>query len=169
MSTLEQVGWWLLMLLGLAGTALYSGMETGLYFFDRVKLEVRAAGGPMRRAAGRLKRELEHPERVLATNLVGTIVFSDLAAQGASALLHGWGYSESASIAVNVLVLTPLVFVLGETVPKEMFRLEADRLTYTFSGALAGTRRLLSALGVLIWLVIPKRRERAPRSSSAAQ
>jgi CBS domain containing-hemolysin-like protein len=144
--------WWCAAALGLTGTALYAGMETGLYFINRVKLEVRAERGPMRRAAARLRRELEHPERVLATNLVGTVVFSDLAAQGASALLHAWGYSESAGIAINVLVLTPLVFVFGETVPKELFRLEADRLTYTFSSALGVTRRVLAASGVL-WLV----------------
>ncbi len=149
MSPWQEAGWWALTLAGLLGTGLYAGLETGLYFVNRIKLEVRAVHGPRRRGAMRLRRELEHPERVLATNLIGTILFSDLAATGAAELLHAWGYSDGAAIAVNVAVLTPLLFVFCETVPKEMFRLEADRLTYTFSRALSGPGMLLTWVGVL--------------------
>ncbi len=149
MNPWAEAGWWTLLAAGLLGTALFSGLETGLYFINRVKLEVRAAHGPRRRGARILRRELEHPERLLATNLIGTILFSDLAAAGASELLHGWGYTDLAAIAVNVLVLTPLLFVFAETVPKEMFRLEADGLTYVFGPFLAATRAGLTRIGVL--------------------
>ena len=105
MSAWEEAGWWLLLVLGMLGTALHAGLETGLYVLDPVKLEVRAAHGPHREAARRLRAELEQPGRLLATNLVWTLLFSDVAAVGASGLLGGWGYSDSAVIVVNVLVL----------------------------------------------------------------
>src|SRR5262249_17825593 len=149
MSRWEEIGWWLLFGVGLMGTALYAGLETGLYFINRVKLEVRAARGPRKAAARVLRAELEHPERLLATNLIRTTVFGGVAATGASELLHAWGYADTSVIAVNVAVLTPLLFVFAETAPKELFRLEADGLTYRFARVLAVTRAVLGAVGAL--------------------
>ena len=120
----------------LIGTALFSGMETGLYFLSRVKLEVRSVHGPRAHAARLLRRELEHPERLLATNLIGTIFFSDLLATAMTELMAARGYSERTIIITNAAVLTPVLFLIVETVPKEIFRLEADRLTYIFRRSL---------------------------------
>ncbi len=149
MSPLEQALWWLVVFGALIGTALFSGMETGLYFLSRIKLEVRSVHGPRAHAARLLRRELEHPERLLATNLIGTIFFSDLMATAMTELMAARGYSERTIIITNAAVLTPVLFLIVETVPKEVFRLEADRLTYIFAAFLAHTRRLLWYTGIL--------------------
>jgi CBS domain containing-hemolysin-like protein len=141
--------WWLVVFGALIGTGLFSGMETGLYFLSRVKLEVRSAHGPRASAARLLRRELEHPERLLATNLIGTIFFSDLLATAMTELMAARGYSEKTIIIANAAVLTPVLFLIVETVPKEIFRLEADRLPYIFAGFLTNVRRLLTVFGIL--------------------
>lgn len=149
MSAAEQVLWWCAFLAGLIGTAVFSGLETGLYFLNRVKLEVRAAHGPRRRAARMLKREIERPQRLLASNLIANAVCGDLAATAASELLAARGYPEGAIVAINAALLTPVFFVLLETIPKELFRLESDRLTYSLAWVLSATRTLLTAVGAL--------------------
>src|SRR5258705_2185875 len=121
MTSLEQAAWWAIFLLGMVGTAVFAGMETGFYRVNRVKLEVRAERGPMRRAAARLKRELGDPQRTLAATLVATVLFGDLAATGASNLLAAAGYSDGAIVLMNAAVLTPIFFVFVESIPNELF------------------------------------------------
>lgn len=149
MSLLDQALWWAAVVVGLMGTATMSGLETGIYRLNRVKLELRAARGPGLLWARLLKREVDHPERLLATNLVVNIFFGDLAAAGASALLAGWGYSETSIILINAAILTPVFFVCVESIPKELFRVEADRLTYRFVGILVVARSMLTWTGIL--------------------
>jgi CBS domain containing-hemolysin-like protein len=149
MTPTEQVMWWVVLLLGMVGAAIYSGLETGFYRLNRVKLEVRAERGPNRRAARRLKSECATPQRTLASTLVATIVAGDLAASGASNLLSGAGYSDGAVVLINVAVLTPVFFVFLESIPKELFRLEADSLMYRFAFLLTGARTVFTATGIL--------------------
>jgi putative hemolysin len=149
MSTPELL-WWVVFLGGLLGTALLSGLETGIYRLSRVKLEVRAAAGDS--AALLLKREVAEPQRLLSANLIANIFFGDLAATGATNILALWGYSDGAIVAINVMILTPVFFVFVESVPKELFRLETDTLTYRFARPLAGLRVLLTFTGVLALL-----------------
>src|SRR5688572_4364372 len=120
MSNLEQALWWAAVVVGLAGSALMSGLETGIYRLNRVKLELRAVRGPRAWNARLLKREVEHPERLLATNLIANLFFADTAATGASALLEGWGYSDASIILINAAILTPVFFVFVESIPKEV-------------------------------------------------
>lgn len=141
--------WWSLLIFGLMGTALLSGLETGMYCLNRARLALRVAYGPRRPAAITLERELRHPERLLAGNLIANILCGDLAATGASNLMADAGYSESAVIAANVLILTPVFFVLVESVPKELFRLEADRLTYRFAWLIPLIRWTLTVIPAL--------------------
>lgn len=149
MSALEHIGWWAAFIIGMLGTALFSGLETGYYRLNRVKLEVRAERGPRRRAAVRLKAETTDPHRILATTLIVTLLCGDLAATGASSLLAAAGYSDGAVVLINAAVLTPVFFVFLESIPKELFRLEADTLMYRFAGVLTAARKLLTYTGIL--------------------
>src|SRR5262249_19276493 len=149
MTPAEQALWWVVLFLGMIGAAIFSGLETGFYRLNRVKLEVRAERGPNRGAARRLKRECAMPQRTLASTLVATIVAGDLAASGASNLLAGAGYSDGAVVLINVAVLTPVFFVFLESIPKELFRLEADSLMYRLAFLLTGARTVFTATGIL--------------------
>jgi CBS domain containing-hemolysin-like protein len=138
-----------LALVGLAGSALCNGTELGLYSLNRVRLSLRVAQPNPPRPAVLLKRELDRPGRALATLLIANTICGDLGATGLSAALEHMGYSDGAVVVLTALILTPLVFVFTEMVPKEIFRTQADRLTYSLAPVLWLMRWLLTATLVL--------------------
>jgi putative hemolysin len=147
MTILEQCGWLALSLLGVACSAMWSGVETGCYTLNRVRLSVRASRSDP--AAVRLQRSLNSPDSLLATLLVGNNISNYLGALGATAFLGGIGFAESEIVVVNTLVLTPLILVFCESLPKEVFRRAADTLTYRLAGPLEHATRLLRLVGVV--------------------
>jgi Mg2+/Co2+ transporter CorB len=65
--TTEEIVWWVVLVAGLAGTAIYSGVETGLYCLNRVRLRLRVEKGPRQNAARTVEKELREPERMRRT------------------------------------------------------------------------------------------------------
>lgn len=167
MSPVETIAWTLVGAAGLAGSFICSGLETGFYSMNRVRLDVRAARIPPDRAARFLKDGVEHPDRIITTLLIGNNVFGYLAALAAAALLEGRGHEGASLIIIDMLVLTPLLLIFCEALPKEMFRVEADRLTYRFAWALSLMRRTFAAVGLLP-LVVGTARAVARRAARRA-
>lgn len=137
-----------LVAVGLVGSALWSGFETGIYSLNRVRLTIAARRGHPR-AAARLLREIDHPDRVLATLLIGTNLFNYLGVLALTTILERFGFSSPALMLIQVLVLSPVILVLGESVPKEVFRRYADRLCVPLTPLLTAARWFYTALGVL--------------------
>lgn len=113
---------------GLAACALSSGVETGLYTINRVRLAVRVGRGDA--AALRIREELMRPNRMLATVLVGNNIAHYVQSAGATIFLETLDGSPAEMAAANAIILTPIVFLLGELIPKDLFRAHTDRLTY---------------------------------------
>ncbi len=128
-------------------SALYSGLETAVYTLNRVRLTVRAGRGD--RAAVRLRRELANPNRTLSTLLIGTNASSYLASFALAAIFEKVGLVNWTLIAVEVAVVTPLLFVFAETLPKDLFRTHTDHWTYRCSGFLVGSRWVFLTCGLL--------------------
>jgi magnesium and cobalt exporter, CNNM family len=139
----------LLAVLCLAISFVFSGVEAGLLAVNPARLRTRARAGE--RAARRLERLLQHPERLLATSLLVTN-FMDLAALAlvTDTLVESlglWGY------AVAFPVLLP-IFLLGvRLLPKALFR----RFPYRTLALLAGplefaTRMLAPLLALATWI-----------------
>lgn len=104
--------------------ALFTASEMVLVSADRSKLNERSRRGD--RGADLAIALLTKPERALAITLTATNVFVVLSSVVVtSRLLPRFG--EYASL-VAVLLVTPLVIVLGEVVPKTFVRPRADRL-----------------------------------------
>lgn len=137
---METTGWLAVALLGVALSALYSGLETGCYCVNRIRLAARVSGAPAWAPARVLWREMQRLDRALATLLIGNNIANYLGALGVAALLTSAGFSDWEVVGVNALVLTPLLFVFGETIPKDLFRAQADRLAPAFAWALTLTR-----------------------------
>jgi len=135
---------------GLGCSALCSGLETGLYTINRVRLTVAAARGERR--AIRLQNELAQPERILASLLIGNNVVNYIGTLAVATLLDRAQLGPVASVVVNTLVVVPLLLVFGEVLPKDLFRTFTDRWTYRLSGLLVGLRSLLSWIGLLALL-----------------
>ncbi len=132
---------------GLVFSALYSGLETGLYTINRVRLAVQASRGDVK--AMRLRSLIDQPNRMLSTLLVGNNMANYAGSFGIAAILDAAGVSPVQAVAINAGILIPILFVFGETLPKDFFRTYTDRWSYAFSGFLIWTARLLTWTGLL--------------------
>lgn len=147
MTSAVIVGYGVLSLLGVGFSALFSGLETGLYTLNRVRLLVRA--GRRERSAMRLHGELEHPNRLLTTLLLGNNIANYLGTFGVAAILNQLGFNALLGVVINAAILIPILFVLGETLPKDLFRTHTDRWSYAWSGFLVACRRLFTWIGLV--------------------
>jgi len=102
----------------------FSGSEIALVDCDKSRLKHRAKQG---HSGSRLVlRMFERPEVILATTLVGTNVALVMATVlGTTLLIDTFGASGG---ALAVVVLTPLVLLFGEVIPKSVYQQESDRL-----------------------------------------
>ncbi len=133
----------------LGGVALFAGIEVGFYCVNRVRLSVRAKRVPPDRDAIAVKEELDRPDRMIAAIMVGISVMHNVASVVSAELLSRTTYSEAAQVVINVSFLTPLLIIFGEALPKELFRVDADRLTYRFARLVRLFRLLLTGLGII--------------------
>jgi len=151
------IAWPVVLILATVLSGLFSGLETGLYVLNKVRLELRAEAGG--RDAKRLRRLLRKPNNLLAVLLIGTNISSysvafaltamfDLAGTGAATEWYSLGFG------------TLLLFVLGDTVPKSVFHRLSETLTYRLSWALSVSDVLLKFTGLsylmraAAWLVM---------------
>ncbi|MBB6430799.1 CNNM domain-containing protein [Algisphaera agarilytica] len=147
MTTGETLFWIGVMLAGFIGSAVYSGMETGAYTLNRVRLQVLADRG--QRTALALRRLVDKPATLLATLLVGNNVANYLGTAGLAVILESMALSEWQSIVLNTLIVTPLLFVFGETLPKDTMAAHSDRLMPPLTPVLTGSRWLFTITGLV--------------------
>lgn len=134
MSTSAFIFWSIATLVGFAGSALYSGMETGTYRLNRIRLQNRAHRGE--RSATFLRDMIANPPVLLGTLLIGNNIVNFLGTASLTRLFDGWGMTDTQTIIANILIVTPLLFIFGETLPKDMFGAHADRLMYRLAPVL---------------------------------
>jgi CBS domain containing-hemolysin-like protein len=147
MSDPVLISYGLLALASLLLSAFYSGIETGLYTINRVRLTVRAEHGD--RAAVRLQNFLSNPNRMLSTILMASNIVNYLSSFAIAAIINQFGFSPGQAVALNASLLIPVLFVLSETLPKDLFRTHTDRWSYACSSFLVWSDRLLSWLGLV--------------------
>lgn len=135
---------------GTVGQALFAGLETGLYCVNRVRLRVRSSRQEKPDLAARmLAGEVTRLPNVLPALLIGYNLTGALASYGLTMLLTGYGVGHGALILINLLAVTPVMFVVADMLPKELFRADADRLMYRAAWMVRGWRLLLTYTGVL--------------------
>src|SRR5262245_10207282 len=124
MATMNEGLLILILILILAVTALFGGLETGVVSLNRVRLRARARRGDDR--AQELLRLLERPERLLAAFLIG----NTLAVTGAGALASAWAVqameSETLGSIVATVGMTAALLLFSELTPKAYFRIRAE-------------------------------------------
>lgn len=109
----------LLMLLLLACSAFFSGSETALFSLSRVQLhrfrQARAA------SAAKLVEGLRSPRKMLTAILLGNeLVNVSFSIAGAALISRLLPFSVEGQTVAAVAILTPLVLVFGEMVPKNL-------------------------------------------------
>ena len=147
MTGWQDVIWWSLMVLGLIGSALYSGLETGVYRVNRIRLQV--LDHRQNRRARILQRLVSNPVTLLSTLLIGNNLANYIGTASLAVILERQGYNDWQVIVLNVLLLTPLLLIFGETLPKDLFAAHSDRLTYSFAPFLEASHKLFWWCGLL--------------------
>ena len=144
---------WVACALGFAffvfASGFFSGSETGLYCVNRLRLRLRNHRGDP--GAARLQALLGDEQSALSVILVGTNVANYLTTVFMAMLLASkTGLSDRGVELYTTLIVTPVVFVFGEMVPKNLFQRDADRLLYYCSWGLSQARWLFSPV---VWCI----------------
>lgn len=177
---LDILFWVAMCIVFIALSGLFSGSETGLYCINRLRLRITAHEG--NRAATRLRTLLEDQPGLLFTTLLGTNVANYLAPVCLAAIfLASISPDMSQSVRESIehraelwttLILTPIVFIFGEIVPKNIFQRRADTLMLAVSPVLTVSHHIFRLTG-LVWLqrkvssLLISRMQKQPTSGSA--
>lgn len=132
---------WFVIFLALIASGIFSGSETGLYRLSHPRLEVEARSG--RRSAKLLRYLLRRESAVLVTILIGNNLTLEVLTWKTKALgkeALGGGNHELLVVAL----LTPIVFLFGEALPKDIFRRRPH-------AAMAWTADFLLLTRILLW------------------
>ncbi len=141
----------IIVILGLFLSGFFSGAETGLYRADRVRLYLGVQQRDPR--ALRLASVLDDEAGALCVTLVGTnmanYVTTSTVAYTFAELL---GYGETHCELYTVAMVTPVIFVFGEMIPKNLFQLHPDTLLAHGNRLLMIADRVFRTIGV-VWVL----------------
>ena len=126
--------WVAVYVVNVAASGIFSGMETGIYLLNKVRLELQAATGD--RPAIRLRTFISNSDNALSVMLIGTNIHSYLATFAISAMFVMAGLGDQAEW-LTLLVATPLAFVFKDSLPKAIFTRTPERQTRRFSMVLS--------------------------------
>jgi putative hemolysin len=134
----------------------FSGTETAMVSLDRARIKALAEQGSKREAL--VDAVLHSPEKFLSTTLLGTNISVVLSNAIATFLIIS--YLGEQYKYITILIMTPIILILGEIVPKTVYRYHAEQITpylvyplkvmsiifYPFVAALAWVTRLFVRL-----------------------
>lgn len=155
-------------LLLLLAAGFFSGCEMGLYCINRIRLRLRAEQEQATQARLLLQLAERQNQSVLSV-LLWQNVAGYLTTVAATAWLARISAGDTEHIEFYAAaLLSPLTFALGDVVPKNWFRIEADRLMYPAARVLHACVALMEMTRV-VWLLeqVPRRLVRliAPEGS----
>lgn len=110
--------------------ALYSGLETGIYRLNRIRLDLHAEDKYY--PAVLLQKMLHKPRYLLATSLIGTNVCRYISTFAITSMFLMGGAGGNADL-YTVALTTPVLFILGDAVPKNCFQRLGERPVYALA------------------------------------
>ena len=136
--------WPAVLVAAVAMESMFCGMETGIYVLNKIRLDLHAEDG--RQGARLLQKHLANPGNLLVVLLIGTNVAAYAATFAVSAMFV-LGRAGTYAGLYTVAVATPILFIFGESVPKNLFRRSAETLVYRLAWLLGGASVLFNACG----------------------
>ena len=103
----------------------FSGTETAIVSVDHARIKALAERGAKKEAW--LHSFLRSPERFFSVTLLGTNIFVVLSNSIATVLVIE--YLGEQYKYVTILIMTPLILIFGEIVPKTVYRYHAEKIT----------------------------------------
>lgn len=123
-----------------------AGMETALYRASRIRMRIRADRGEPR--AKLLLRVLDQLDSMVAAILLDSNLAAYVGTYFLTVQLVGWKVPHTELVATAVI--TPLFFILTESLPKQIAYNNADRFALRFVRLFDWTRRLFMPF---VWLL----------------
>ncbi len=141
----------LLLALGMFLSAFFSGSETGFYRVTRVRLLLDGLDGDL--VSRMLLRLTNHPALFVATTLIGNNVANYLTSLGIVLAAHLLFAHSQLAETVAPLALSPLVFVYGELLPKQLFFYSPNRLLRRSGPLLLFFTVLFAPVAAVLWVL----------------
>ncbi len=135
----------IILVVSVLGSAFFSGAEIAIITCNRLRMHHLARAG--RRSAILVDTFLKNPRKMVTTTLIGTNFFNVATAAVATGLFTVVAPGREALL--SILVVTPLILIFGEILPKTIFRQYADGVCLLIAPLLQTIRLLLSPL---VWL-----------------
>lgn len=143
----DMLFWFVVMMLGFLGSSLFSGMETGAYRLNRVRLYVYAAQGWS--SAKSLERIVAKPASLIGTLLIGNNLCNYAGTAGLGVILASMDLPVWQAVLINTFLVTLVLFIFGETLPKDLFAAHCDRLMYPLAKLLVALKLFFTWTGLL--------------------
>ncbi len=125
--TTAWLAWIIVLVVSSALDGMYSGMESGIYVINKIRLDLHASEGS--KPAKLLQKLLRRPDNLLAVLLIGTNITRYLATFSISAMFVMAGYSDGVEW-YTLAVATPILFVINDAVPKGVYQRLRERIVY---------------------------------------
>ena len=136
-----------LLILMVALSAIFSGLETGIYRMSRLRLRLGAEKGRWRHVT--LNKAMQDGTALLLSLLVANNLTNCIATSSANYVFLRLASSQRLAELLATAAMAPLLFVLAESLPKNIFLYRADLLTAFFAPLLLLTRRVLTWCGIV--------------------
>ena len=133
-------------------SALFSGSEIAFVSSSKLRVELKRKGGGRR---GRILADFfDKPAQFIGTMLVGNnialVIFTFLMTKLLTPFIEPFISGEIAQLFFNTIIITIVVLIFGEFLPKTVFRLYADNILYFLAYPL---RFLQWLLAIPSWLM----------------
>ena len=140
--------WYILIALLLMCSFFFSATETAFSFFNRIRFKTMADDGNLR--AKKVLKVAENYDKFLAAILTGNNVVNIGAASVATILFAQLFPAETAA-AVSTIVLTLVILIACEVIPKSIAKTKADQLSMAFVDIV---RFLMFVLSPVVYLIV---------------
>lgn len=127
----------------------FAGAETALISCNKIRVHYKKEKGNLN--AKIIWDMLQNPHRVLGTTLAGTNLFVVAGSILATHLCIRWFGEKGALIAT--LVMTPLILIFGEILPKTIARVAADKMVIYSAPLLVFFQKLLFPVVIFIEVI----------------
>ncbi len=139
----------IMLTLGMMMSAFFSGSETGFYRASRTRLVLDAMEG--NRLSRRILFFVNHPTVFVATALVGNNVAHYIITLAIVLLSQAVTGSSLSSEIASTIVFTPIMFVYGELLPKNLFYQAPNRLLRRVAPVFIGFAILFAPITAVLW------------------
>jgi putative hemolysin len=139
--------WYGIAAVSLAASALFGGNEIGIFSLSKVRLRLRTAKNDP--AALILNEWLQKPTYPLIGLLILQNVTGFAFATAVTGILNIYGYSELQQTLISIAVVTPMLLIFADIMPKDLFHSHADRWTYKAVPVLRWMFRLITWVPLL--------------------